>query len=439
MRTPVEINQLKRDGHTLSSEDITNLVNAYTRDEVPDYQIAAFLMAVCCRGMVTEEIQALTNAMLHSGMVLDFSDIPGIKVDKHSTGGVGDKTSLVLAPLVAAAGIPVPMISGRGLGHSGGTLDKLESIPGFQTGLPLTEFRRLLSTIGVGLIGQTLEIAPADRKLYALRGATGTVESVPLITGSIMSKKLAEGIDALVLDVKCGNGAFMKTTDRALELARSLIATGEGMGKQVTALVTDMNQPLGWSVGNGLEVIEAQEMLRGNLVGRFAQLTLELAAHMIQLGSKVPYLKQARDLAVDLITSGKAMEKWQQIIEAQGGDPRVTEDETRLPQAAHQKIMRAEQSGILTAIETEAVGWASLLLGAGRLQLSSPIDPAVGIRIHVERGAEMKAGDPLCTLYYNDSAKLALAEERLKTVFTIVPGADEFHRTTLAPEWFVVQ
>ncbi|MBX7224026.1 MAG: thymidine phosphorylase [Blastocatellia bacterium] len=433
MITPAEINRLKRDGKTLSAADIQHLVTAFTQGEVPDYQLAAFLMAVCCRGMNPEEKQALTMAMLHSGVVLDFSDIPGIKVDKHSTGGVGDKTSLVLAPVVAAAGVPVPMISGRGLGHSGGTLDKLESIPGFRTDLSLVDFRRLVETVGVGLIGQTPEIAPADKKLYALRDVTGTVESVPLITASIMSKKLAEGIDALVLDVKSGSGAFMKTDEQARELAESLVATGQQMGKKVTALITDMNQPLGWAVGNALEVIEAQEMMRGHLTGRFAELTLELAAHMIFLGGGADSVPQGRQRAIDVISSGQAMEKWRQVISAQGGDPRVTEDETLLPQAHYQTVCTAPQTGVITAIHTEAVGWAALLLGAGRLNLATPIDPAVGFRIHADLGTEVKAGDALCTIYYNDEAKLALAQQRLATAFEIEADVPAERQAGLMP------
>jgi pyrimidine-nucleoside phosphorylase len=422
--TPIEIIRRKRDGAALSPEIITDFIDGYVRGVTPDYQAAAFLMAAFVRGLDADETAALTLAMLHSGTVLDFSDIPGVKTDKHSTGGVGDKTSLVLAPLAAAAGVPVPMISGRGLGHTGGTLDKLESIPGFKTNLSLAEFRRLVETVGVGLIGQTPEIAPADKKLYALRDVTGTVESIPLITASIMSKKLAEGVDALVLDVKSGNGAFMKNDADALALARSLTATGEATGKRVVALVTDMNQPLGWAVGNALEVVEAQETLRGNLSGRFAELTLTLAAHMLVLAKVAATAEAARAHAVNLIASGKALEKWREIIVAQGGDPRVADADARLPQAAHTETLRSPQSGFVTAIQTETVGWAALLLGAGRLNLTTPVNPAVGLRLHVELGAEVRAGDALCTLHYDDPNTLSPALERLRTAFAIADAPE---------------
>ncbi len=434
----VEVIRRKRDGRDVSGETIARLIDLYTRGEIPDYQVSAFLMAVCCRGMNEDETRALTETMLHSGTVLDLSDIPGIKVDKHSTGGVGDKTSLVLAPVVAAAGVPVPMISGRGLGHSGGTLDKLEAIPGFRTDLSLTEFRRLVETVGVGLIGQTPEIAPADKKLYALRDVTGTVESIPLITASIMSKKLAEGIDALVLDVKSGTGAFMRTDDQARALARSLARTGERMGKRVTAIITDMNQPLGWAVGNALEVIEAQEMLRGNLTGRFAELTIELAARMILLGNAAPTIEDARATAVKTISSGKALEKWRDIVLAQHGDPRVVDDDTFLPTARRQHVVVAEREGFVSGFATEAIGWASVRLGAGRLTLDTPVDPAVGLCVHVELGDRVAAGDPLVTVHYNDETKLADALPGLHGAVTIaetpVDAPDLIHETLASTE-----
>jgi pyrimidine-nucleoside phosphorylase len=423
MPTTVERIRHKRDGGELSADDIAALVAGYTQGNIPDYQMAAFLMAAFLRGMTIAETRALTEAMLHSGEVVDFSHLPQAKVDKHSTGGVGDKTSLALAPIVAAAGVAVPMISGRGLGHTGGTLDKLEAIPGFRTDLPLDTFRRLVEQLGVALIGQTREIAPADKKLYALRDVTGTVESIPLITASIMSKKLAEGIDALVLDVKFGSGAFMKNPAEAQALADSLTATGEAMGKRVQALLTDMNQPLGWAVGNALEVGEAQQLLRGEqLTGRFADLTFELSAHMLRLGQVAASVTEGQTLARAMVTSGKALEKWQAIIRAQGGDPRVAEDDRRLPQAAHESVVRAPQSGTVTAMDTEAIGRAAVLLGAGRLTLDAVIDPAVGFRMEVELGAPVSAGDELVRVYYNAAQAVPEVEQRLLAAITITPN-----------------
>jgi pyrimidine-nucleoside phosphorylase len=423
MPTTVERIRHKRDGGELSADDIAALVAGYTQGNIPDYQMAAFLMAAFLRGMTIAETRALTEAMLHSGEVVDFSHLPQAKVDKHSTGGVGDKTSLALAPIVAAAGVAVPMISGRGLGHTGGTLDKLEAIPGFRTDLPLDTFRRLVEQLGVALIGQTREIAPADKKLYALRDVTGTVESIPLITASIMSKKLAEGIDALVLDVKFGSGAFMKNPAEAQALADSLTATGEAMGKRVQALLTDMNQPLGWAVGNALEVGEAQQLLRGEqLTGRFADLTFELSAHMLRLGQVAASVTEGQTLARAMVTSGKALEKWQAIIRAQGGDPRVAEDDQRLPQAAYETVVRASQSGTVTAMDTEAIGQAAVLLGAGRLTLDAVIDPAVGFRMEVELGAPVSAGDALVRVYYNAAQAVPEVEQRLLAAITITPN-----------------
>ncbi|MGQ9898032.1 MAG: thymidine phosphorylase [Acidobacteriota bacterium] len=422
MPTTVELIRRKRDGEELSADDITALIAGYTRGDIPDYQMAAFLMAAFLRGMTTAETRALTEAMLHSGEVVDFSHLPQPKVDKHSTGGVGDKTSLALAPIVAAAGVAVPMISGRGLGHTGGTLDKLEAIPGFRTALTLDEFRHLVERIGVALIGQTREIAPADKKLYALRDVTGTVESIPLITASIMSKKLAEGIDALVLDVKFGSGAFMKTQLEAQTLAAALTATGEAMGKRLQALLTDMNQPLGWAVGNALEVTEAQQLLRGEqLTGRFADLTFELAAHMLWLGKAAASVADGRVLARDIVTSGKALAKWQSLVEAQGGDPKVVEDDRRLPQAAHEMVVRAPRPGIVTAMDTQSIGQAAVLLGAGRLTLDAPIDPAVGFCMEVELGTPVAAGDALVRVYYNAAHRIPEIEQRLLAAITVAP------------------
>jgi pyrimidine-nucleoside phosphorylase len=415
----VDLIKKKRDGQELAPDEIGFLIRGYTRGEIPDYQMSAFLMAVVWRGMSDEETFALTVEMLQSGHVLDLSDIPGIKVDKHSTGGVGDKTSLILAPLAAAAGVPVPMISGRGLAHSGGTLDKLESIPGFRVNLSVDEYRQTLKQIGLVLIGQTDEIAPADRKLYALRDVTATVDCIPLMAGSIMSKKIAEGIDALVLDVKVGKGAFMKTEEGARRLAETLVGIGRSMGKQVRALITDMNQPLGQAVGNALEVMESIETLKGRGPEDLTTLSVELAAHMVMLGERAASLDEARELVKGLIASGAGLEKFRQLIEAQGGDPRVTDDYDRLPEAALMRVYKAETDGFMLEIDAERMGIASMVLGAGRERVDSPIDHAVGIWLYKKVGDRVSRGDVLCTVYYNDEARMKSAAEKLRGAFVI--------------------
>src|SRR6202795_2892990 len=346
----VDIIRKKRDAAELSREEIDFLVQGATSGAIPDYQLAAWLMAVIWRGMSAAELAALTEAMLHSGEVIDFSGMPGAKVDKHSTGGVGDKTSLVLAPVVAAGGVKVPMISGRGLGHTGGTLDKLESIPGFNVNLSLRDFRRVLETCGCALIGQTPEIAPADKKLYALRDVTATVESPYLICASIMSKKMAEGIDALVLDVKTGNGAFMKKQADAEYLAQLMVETGTRMGKKVVALITDMEQPLGRKVGNALEVEECIEIMDGKGPNDLRELCLELSAWMFVLGNRSKSVAAGRALAAEMIASGRARDTFREVIHLQGGDPRVIEDPSRLPHAKHTARVDARRTGYVTAI-----------------------------------------------------------------------------------------
>jgi pyrimidine-nucleoside phosphorylase len=351
--------------------------------------------------------------------VLDLSYLPQSKVDKHSTGGVGDKTSLVIAPIVAAAGLRVPMISGRGLGHTGGTLDKLESIPGFNTQLSLVDFRRVLETVGVALIGQTDEIAPVDRRVYSLRDATATVESIPLITASIMSKKLAEGIDSLVLDVKCGNGAFMKTEERARELSRSLVSTGKRMNKRTVALITDMNQPLGWSVGNSLEIVETIETLKGEGGLDFRLLCLELAAAMLHIGGAVTDMVYGREMARQLIDSGAALEKFKQIVEAQGGNAKIIDDRSLLPSAQMQQEVGAPKSGYVTGIDTETIGLAAMHLGAGRRRIDSVIDYGVGLRIRAKLGDYVEAGQPLCTIYYNNEDFLPTTQKRIEQAYEI--------------------
>jgi pyrimidine-nucleoside phosphorylase len=423
----VDVIRKKRDGGELSAGEIESLVNAYTRGYIADYQVSAWLMAVVLRGMTRAETAALTDAMLHSGEVLNFSSLPAKKVDKHSTGGVGDKTSLVLAPLAAAAGVTVPMISGRGLGHTGGTLDKLEAIPGFNVNLPVAEFRRVLETCGCAMIGQTAEIAPADRKLYALRDVTGTVESPYLICASIMSKKLAEGIDALVLDVKTGSGAFMKSEKDAAFLAELMVETGERIGKQVVALITDMDQPLGCMIGNALEVVEVVEVLRGEGPEDLRQLCFELAGWMLYLGNVSATVAEGKKQSEMLIASGKALEKFRQMVELQGGDPRAIDDPTKLPQAQHTMTLSSPQGGYLTALQCEQFGTACVILGGGRERKEDSVEPAVGIVLHKKVGDAVAAGEPLATIYYNAETRAARARHLLEQSYQISdsPGRDQ--------------
>jgi pyrimidine-nucleoside phosphorylase len=415
----VDIIASKRDGRELNRDEISFVVRAYTSGEVADYQMSALLMAIYLRGMTREETIALTDEMLHSGIVIDFSDLGRPRVDKHSTGGVGDKTSLVLAPVVAAAGVLVPMISGRGLGHSGGTLDKLESIPGFRINLSLDEFRATLVRVGAALIGQTNEIAPADRKLYALRDVTGTVACAPLMAASIMSKKMAEGISGLVSDVKVGSGAFMKSEEEARSLAQVLIDIAHGMGKDATALITDMNQPLGRAVGNSLEVIESLEALKGHGPPDFIDLCRELAAEMLSMGGAATSIERGRTLYDDLIGSGAALEKMRLIIEAQSGNPRVVDDYGLLPRAAKEQAVLTLQAGYVQAIDAEAVGHASMSLGAGRARLDSRIDPAVGLMVEARIGDRVERGSRLVTLLFNDEARVEEAANSITRAYTI--------------------
>ena len=401
----IDVIRKKRDGFELSNQEVEALVNAYTAGDIPDYQVSAWLMAVLWRGMTRQETAALTDAMLHSGEVLDFSSLRPRKVDKHSTGGVGDKTSLVLAPLVAAAGVAVPMISGRGLGHTGGTLDKLEAIPGFNVNLPVAEFRRVLEVCGCSMIGQTAEIAPADRKLYALRDVTGTVESSYLICASIMSKKLAEGIDALVLDVKTGSGAFMKSEKDAAFLAELMVETGERMGKQVVALITDMDQPLGKMIGNALEVIEVVEVLRGGGPEDLRELCLHLAGWMLYLGGVSKSVAEGNQISAHLISSGKALQRFRQMIELQGGDARVVDDFKRLPQAQSSMQVLSNSAGYISSMQCEAIGTACVILGGGRERKEDAVDPSVGIVLHKKVGEHVQPNEPIATIYYNSEAK----------------------------------
>lgn len=435
----IDVIRTKRDGAELASEEIKAFVNAYTRGDIPDYQVSAWLMATVLRGMTRAETAALTDAMLRSGEVLDLTSLSARKVDKHSTGGVGDKTSLVLAPLAAAAGLAVPMISGRGLGHTGGTLDKLESIPGFNVNLAVADFRRVLEACGCAMIGQTPEIAPADRKLYALRDVTGTVESPYLICASIMSKKLAEGIDGLVLDVKTGSGAFMKSEKDAVFLADLMVETGERMGKQVVALITDMDQPLGNMIGNSLEVVEVLQVLRGEGPEDLKELCLHLAGWMLHVGRVSKSVAEGKQQSAQLIASGKALEKFQQMVELQGGDVRVIEDPKRLPQARSTAQVMSANDGFISAIQCEQVGTACVILGGGRERKEDPVDPAVGIVLHKKVGDRVTADEPLATIYYNDDTRLDRAQRLIGGAYLIAdaPPATKrplIHRVIQKPE-----
>jgi len=416
----VDLIRKKRDGAELSPKEVQFLVEGATRGTIPDYQLAALLMAVVWRGLTPAESAALTEAMLYSGKVIDFSDIPCAKVDKHSTGGVGDKTSLVIAPVVAAGGstrgtqtsakgqrsVCVPMISGRGLGHTGGTLDKLESLSGFNVNLSLAEFRHVLETCGCALIGQTPEIAPADKKLYALRDVTATVESPFLICASIMSKKMAEGIDALVLDVKTGSGAFMKNPADAEFLAGLMVETGKRMGKKVVALITDMDQPLGRKVGNALEIEEVIEILNGGGPPDLRELCDELSAWMFLLGGRVSTIAEGKQLSGEMIATGRARDAFRDVIHAQGGDPHVVDEPSRLPRAKHVEPLKASAAGYVTAIRCEKIGVASMMLGGGREKITDTIDPAVGLVLKKKVGDRVEAGEALCDVHYNSDARL---------------------------------
>ncbi len=410
----------KRDGGVLQPAELEFLVQGATDGSVADEQLAAFLMAVFFRGLdPVLELPAWLEAMLRSGQVLDLSRIPGRKVDKHSTGGVGDKISLPLAPLAAVCGVRVPMVSGRGLGHTGGTLDKLESIPGFRVDLPIERFVQLVESLGLCLIGQTAEIAPADRKLYALRDATATVESVPLIASSILSKKLAEGIDALVLDVKVGSGAFMKSLPDARLLARTLIDLCRGMGRRCTALLTAMDAPLGFAVGNAVEVAESIEVLRGGGPDDVRELTLQLGVEMLLLGEAAPDVPTARQRLEDALADGSALRRFAQIVEAQGGDPGVVEDPRRLPRPAAVREVRLDRGGVLAALDAEQVGMAAVELGAGRARKEDRVDPAAGVLLRKRRGDEVRAGEVLAELHAADAARLDAGEARLRAAVAL--------------------
>jgi pyrimidine-nucleoside phosphorylase len=418
MRT-VDLIQRKRDGEELAPEEIEFLVNGYTNGEIPDYQMSSFLMAVFYSGMTDREVSRLTECMLHSGDTVDLSGISGVKVDKHSTGGVGDKTSFIVAPLAAAAGVVVPMMSGRALGHTGGTLDKLESIPGFRTNLSADEFRTQLGEHGLAFIGQTDQLAPADRKLYALRDVTATVESIPLISSSIMSKKLAEGIDALVLDVKVGSGAFMKKQVDARRLAQTMVGIGRRMDKKVQALITDMNQPLGYAVGNALEIMEASQTLQNAGPADLTKLSLELAARMIFLGKKAPSLEEARRTAEKHLVDGSAYTLFKKVVAAQGGNPQALDKFELLPNATGMREITSPRAGYVAAIDAEDIGVASNMIGAGRDRKEDAIDPAVGIILEVKVGEKVDAGSVLCRIYYTKEDRVEEAAEMVEDAFRV--------------------
>lgn len=409
--------QHKKARGRLTGREIDWLIISYTKGEIPDYQMAAWLMAVCLRGMSKSETIALTQAMMKSGDVLDLSRIKGTKVDKHSTGGVGDKVSLVLAPLVAACGCVVPMVSGRSLAHTGGTLDKLESIPGFRTNLSLEEFQTVLEQVGTAIISQTAEICPADKKLYALRDVTATVDSIPLIAASIMAKKLAEGIDGLVLDVKTGSGAFMPRLRQARQLAKLMVEIGRAMNKNVVALITNMSQPLGKTVGNSLEVKEAIAALKGEQPPDLMEITLTLGEEMLLIAGIAKNRQQARRLLLRALVTGKALKKFQETIQAQGGNPDVVDKPELLPLARYKRDVLAEGSGFIRAIDAKQVGILGLEIGLGRKKLDDRVDPGAGFVFLKKVGDRVNKGDVLAEVYASENDKAEMAAARLTRCF----------------------
>jgi len=418
-----ELIQKKRDGGELTAGEISAILTGYVAGEIPDYQMSAFLMAVYFRGMSSRETADFTLAMVRSGETLDLGAIHGTKVDKHSTGGVGDKTSLVLIPLVAAAGAPVAKMSGRGLGHTGGTIDKLESIPGFRTQLDTRAFIDQVNRVGCAIVAATNELVPADKKLYALRDVTATVDSLPLIASSVMSKKIAGGSDAIVLDVKTGSGAFMKTLDGARELAQAMVGIGAQAGRRTTALITDMDQPLGRAVGNALEVAEAIETLRGDGPLDLRELCLELGAQMVTLAGVARSAGEGKDLLMKILDDGSALAKFAQLVDAQGGDRRVVDDSRRLPAAPVRIAVEAPSSGVVAAVDAQAVGLAAMGLGAGRATKDDRIDPAVGVVLVRKVGDPVRAGEPLADVHAPDRARAAEAGRRIQAAYRIAARA----------------
>jgi pyrimidine-nucleoside phosphorylase len=421
MLLPAQIIQRKRDGHALTEEEIRFFINGFTKGELPEYQMSALAMAICFQGMNFDETMWLTRAMIASGKIVEWKRQPGLfYADKHSTGGIGDKTSLIIAPLVAACGVKVPMISGRGLGPTGGTLDKLESIAGFNVNLSLDKFQRITDKVGACMIGQTAEIAPADKKLYALRDVTATVSCLPLIVGSIMCKKLAENVDGLVLDVKWGSGAFMRTRESSAELARAMVEVGKRYGKNVVALQTDMNQPLGQQIGNALEVRECIEIMNGSAQSDdLMEVTLALSAEMLLMAGAAKSVADAKQMLQKKLSSGEALKKFAQMIAAQGGDAKVCDDVNRLPKAKQTRPVTAPKSGFVQAIECDQIGYAVIALGGGRKVSSDKIDFAVGFEHPKKIGDAVKAGESLIMMHYNDTARAAEAERMVQQAYTI--------------------
>jgi pyrimidine-nucleoside phosphorylase/thymidine phosphorylase len=418
MRT-VDLIHKKRDGEELTAEEISYLVESYNADAIPDYQISAFLMAVYFAGMSDREVSALTDSIVRTGETVDLSSIPGVKVDKHSTGGVGDKTTLIVAPLAASCGVIVPKVTGRALGHTGGTLDKLESIPGMRTDLSVDEFRTQLREVGVAFIGQSAKIAPADGKLYSLRDVTATVESIPLIASSIMSKKLSVGSDALVLDVKVGAGAFMKRQTDARKLAQMMVGIGRRVDRRVQALITDMNQPLGYAVGNAVEVMEVSQVLHNEGPDDLKRLSLELAARMVFLAKLVPSLDDAREMVLQKLADGSAFRKFRDVVIAQGGDPKSLDKFELLPNATGMREISSPRAGYVTAIDAEDIGAASGLMGASRDKKEDKIDPAVGVILEAKIGDKVEAGSVLCRLYYTREEGVDEAADMVEDAFRI--------------------
>lgn len=425
MERIVDLIRRKRDGEELSFEEYERLISGYARGEVRDYQMAALLMAGCCNEFTDAEATALTSAMLKCGERIDFSSVNRPKVDKHSTGGVGDKISLISAPIAAAAGIAVPMITGRALGHTGGTLDKLESIPGLRTNLSVAEFQKIVAEHGLAFVGQTNEIAPVDKKLYALRDATATIDSPALIAASIMSKKLAENLDGLLLDVKVGRGALLASRTEARRLAQLMISIGRRMEIRVQALLTDMNEPLGFTIGNALEVMEASQALQNQGPPDIVGLATEIAARMIYLGEPTRSIDSARERAQQLLADGSAFEKFREVIAAQGGNPDVTTQFELLPNASGEHVISSPRSGYISRINADDIGQAAAMLGAGRNTMEDAIDHAVGVILQCKVGDEVVEGSRLCALYYTDETNLQEAIQLVEDAFRLSAAAPE--------------
>ena len=421
----VSIIRKKRDGKSLLNEEIKYLIEQYTADEIPDYQVSAFLMACFLNGLNDEESAALTKSMLHSGEIVDLSHVKGKKVDKHSTGGVGDKLSLILAPIVASAGVPVPMISGRGLGHTGGTLDKLESIPGFTVDMDLPRYKEIIGKHDLVLAGQTAEIAPADKRLYALRDVTATVESIPLIAGSIMSKKLAEGIDSLVLDVKAGSGAFMKTTEDAIKLGEALVGIGTQFEKDTIAYVTNMNQPLGYKIGNWLEVEECIDAMHGEGPDDIMEITHLLAGTMIYLGGKAETVEEGIKISKQQIDNGEAFQKWLDIVDEQGGDTDMIKSPEKYPKAQYEFEIKSDKAGYLTEMNSYEIGMASVEMGAGRKKKEDDVDPQAGIVLKKKIGDKIEKGETIMVGYTNNPSAIEASSDQLIGAVTIAETEPE--------------